>query len=62
MLTLIQKVQIQNTLPSIGLVTNAAFNKKTTKIDNKIPDTTRFIDTPEVNRLAGIYFNTKSKK
>ena len=35
MLNLIQKVQIQNTLPSIGLVTNAAFNKKLQKLKTK---------------------------
>ena len=52
--------EIETKTPDIkNLVTN--LNTKPTKIENEIPDTTRFITTSEFNRLTKISFSCKNE-
>ena len=38
-----------------------ALNAKSTETENKIPDSTGFINTPEFNKLTKISFDTRTK-
>ena len=42
--------------------TKAVLNRKDTEIENKIPDTSHFINTQEFGRLTKIRFNRRMKE
>ena len=42
--------------------TKAVINRKATEIENKIPDTSHFINTQEFSRLTKIRFNRRMKE
>ena len=46
----------------IGLVTTNAPNAKTTEIENKVPDTSHFINAQEFNRLTKTSFDARIKE
>ena len=55
-------VEIGNNIPdNANLAAKPAFTK-VAEIENKINDTSRFINTQELNRLAKISFDTKMKE
>ena len=55
-------VEIGNNIPdNANLAAKPAFTKGA-EIENKINDTSRFINTQELNRLAKISFDTKMKE
>ena len=55
-------VEIGNNIPdNANLAAKPAFTK-VAEIENKINDTSRFINTQELNRLAKISFDTKIKE
>ena len=45
-----------------NLAYKAALNTEATKIENKIPDTSRFINTQELNRLKKISLDVRMEK
>ena len=55
-------IEIGNNIPgNANLAAKPAFTK-VAEIENKINDTSRFINTQELNRLAKISFDTKMKE
>ena len=55
--------EIECKTPNITNLTNqAVLNTKATEIQNKIPDITGFIITPEFNRLTKKYVLIKNKR
>ena len=63
-LTATQKLQrLKKKIQGITRVTpKTALNRKTTEIENKIPDASHFVNTPGFKRLANISFNTTVKE
>ena len=45
-----------------NLATKADLNMKAIEIDSKIPNTSSFITTPELNRLTKISFDERTKE
>ena len=53
-----QKLRVKRDISN----TKATLNTEVTEIENKVPDTTGFITTPEFNRLTKISFVAKMKQ
>ena len=53
-----QKLRVKRDISN----TKATLNTEVTEIENKVPDTTGFITTPEFNRLTKISFGAKMKQ
>ena len=58
-----KNTNIEDKIPVIvNLSTKPAINTKATEIENKLSGATRFITTPEFNRLRKLSFNAIRKK
>ena len=56
-------IETENKIPHItNLAYEAVLNTEATKIENKIPDTSHFINTQELNRLKKISLDVRMEK